>query len=140
MFLYSYDRSYVLKVDDEGEIRVKKKNYTFNKRKRKENETRHPIPRMKKILSDEVCHGFRAKTCCSLNCCQHFPHEMMILLKQELWKKSFENQTLHSLDILKRLHGRGSSCAKFVTIKERYVCKTAWYKIMGISCSTYMSY
>jgi hypothetical protein len=27
------------------------------------------FPRMKKILSNEVCRGFGAKTCCSLNCC-----------------------------------------------------------------------
>jgi hypothetical protein len=90
-FLCSYDKSYVPKVDDEGEIGVKKKNYTFNKRKKKENETKHPIPKMKKILSDKTCRGVKAKSCCSLNCCQHFPCETMILFKQEFWNKSFEN-------------------------------------------------
>jgi hypothetical protein len=39
VLLCSYDRSYVLKVGDEGKIGVKKKKYTFSKRKRKESET-----------------------------------------------------------------------------------------------------
>jgi hypothetical protein len=66
---------------------------------------------------------------------------MTILLKQEFWNKSFENQTTHTLDISRRLHGRrGASCTKFVTIQKIYIYEIAWYKIMGISRSTYMSY
>ncbi len=66
--LYSYDRSYVLEVDEEGAVGAKKKKNTFNKRKRKESESKHPILRMKKILSN-VCHDVGAKMCCSLNYC-----------------------------------------------------------------------
>jgi hypothetical protein len=47
---------------------------------------------------------------------------------------------VHTLDIPKKLHGRGGSCEKIVIIHERDVCDIAWYKIMGISRSTYMSY
>jgi len=47
---------------------------------------------------------------------------------------------VHTLDIPKKLHGRGGSCEKIVTIHERDVCDIAWVKIMGISLSTYMSY
>ncbi len=70
-----------------------------------------------------------------------FFHEMTILLKQEFWNKSFENQTTHTLDISKKLHGRGGvSCTKFVTIQKNNIYEIAWYKIIGISRSTYMSY
>jgi hypothetical protein len=45
------------------------------------------------------------------------------------------------LDIPRRLHQRGDcNRAKFVTLEKKDVCETAWYKIMGISRSTYMSY
>jgi hypothetical protein len=97
----------------------------FNKRKRKEGETEHPMLRTKKILSNKTCHNVGAETCCSLNCCQQvFFHEMTMLLKQEFWNKSFENQTTHTLDISRRLHGRGgASCTKFVTIQKKKNCE-----------------
>jgi hypothetical protein len=58
--------------------------YMFNKRKKKENETEHPMLKMKKILSDKTCHDVGAKTCCSWNCYQQvFLCEMIILLRQE---------------------------------------------------------
>jgi hypothetical protein len=52
-----------LEVDEEGAVGAKKKKNTFNKRKRKESESKHPILRMKK----NVCHDVGAKMCCSLN-------------------------------------------------------------------------
>ncbi len=99
------------------------------------------ILRIEKVLSKESYRGVEATMCCSLNCCQHFPWQMTGLLRHEFWNKLFEKSTAHTLDILRGLHRkRNCNRAKFVTLQERSVCKTAYYKIMGISRSTYMSY
>jgi len=67
-----------------------RKKYMSNKRKRKGNETEHPMLKTKKILSDKTCQDVGAKTCCSLNCCQQvFLCEMIILLRQEFWKSDY---------------------------------------------------
>jgi hypothetical protein len=66
---------------------------------------------------------------------------MMGLLRHKFWNKSFEERFAHMLDIPRKLH-RKKECnrAKFVTIQEKDVYKTIWYKIMGIPRSTYMNY
>jgi hypothetical protein len=63
------------------------------------------------------------------------------LLRHEFWNKSFEERIAHMLDFPRNLHQRRDyNHAKFVTFLERDVCEIAWYKIMGIFRSTYMSY
>jgi hypothetical protein len=82
--------------------------------------------KIEKVLSKESYRGVRAAMCCSLKCYQHFPREMMRLLKHEFWNESFEEKSTHTLDIPKRLH-RSEDCnyAKFVTFQERDVCEIA---------------
>jgi hypothetical protein len=99
------------------------------------------ISRIEKELSEESCHGVRAVMCCSLNCCEHFPHQMTKNIKHKFWNKSFEKRSTRMLDIPRRLHGRGNcNCTKFVTFQKRDIWKIAWYKIMGISRSIYKNY
>ncbi len=138
--LLSYDESYVLKMDVEGVINVKEKK-SFSKRKWKEIVFVNFFLRIKKVPNKESCSGVEVTMCCSLNCYQHFLQEMMGLLRHKFWNKRFEEIIAHKLDIPRSLQQRGDcSHAKFVTFQERDVCKIAWYKIMGISRSTYMSY
>jgi hypothetical protein len=66
---------------------------------------------------------------------------MIGILKHKFWNKSFEERFAHTLDIPRRLHQRGDcNHAKFVTLQEKDVCETAWYKIMRDFSSTYMNY
>jgi len=64
--LFSYDESYVPKVDVEGMIGVNKKN-SFNKRKQKEIVSLNSISEIEKVLSKESCGGVKAVMYCSLN-------------------------------------------------------------------------
>jgi hypothetical protein len=138
--LLSYDESYIPEVDVEGMISVKKKK-NFSKRKWKEIVFINFASKIKKVLSEKSCCGVRAMMCCSLNYCQHFPRQMTWILKHKFWNKSFEEKSAHTLDIPRRLHWkRNYNHVKFVTLQEKDVYKTAWYKIMGISKSTYMNY
>ncbi len=120
-------------------IGVKKKN--FIKRKLKEIVFSNSILRIEKVLKEESCHGVGAMMCSSLYYCQHFPCQMTRWLRHKFQNKSFEEKCTHTLDIPRRLHQRRDcNCAKFVMLQKRDVCKKIWYKIMGISRSTYMSY
>jgi len=66
---------------------------------------------------------------------------MIGILRQKFWNKSFEEKFFHTLDIPRRLHPRRNyNRVKFVMLQEKDVYKIAWYKIMGISKSTYMNY
>jgi len=117
------------------------KNYNFNKRKWKEIVFVNLVSKIEKVVSEESCCRVGVVMCCSLNCRQHFPHQMTRILKHKFGNKSFEEKFNHTLDIPRRLHWRGDcNNAKFVTFQERDVCEIAWYKIMGISTSTYMNY
>jgi hypothetical protein len=137
--LFSYDERYIPKVDVEGMIGVKKK--IISKIKQKEIVSINSVSRIKKVLNEQSCHGVRGVMCCSLNYYQYFPHQMIGILKHEFWNKLFEKRFAHMLDIPRRLHQRRDcNCAKFVPFQERDVYETNWYKIMGISRSTYMSY
>jgi hypothetical protein len=76
VFLLSYDENYVLKVDVEGMISVKKNKYSFNKRKQKEIMSVNFVSRIEKVLNNKSCHGIGAAMCCSSYYCQHFPRQM----------------------------------------------------------------
>jgi len=82
-FLLSYDENYVLKVDVEGMIGVKKNKYSFNKRKQKEIVFVNFVLRIEKVLNDKSCHGIGATMCCSLDYCQHFPCQMTRIFRHE---------------------------------------------------------
>jgi hypothetical protein len=103
--LLSYDESYVPKVDVEGMISVKKKK-SFSKKKRKEIMSLNFVLKIEKVLSEKSYRGVKAAMSCSLKCCQHFPHEMTRLLIHQFWNESFEEKSIHTLDIPKRLHQR----------------------------------
>jgi hypothetical protein len=138
--LLSYNESYVPKMDVEGMISVKKYIYSFNKRKQNEIMSLNFVLRIEKLLSEESCCGVRVTMCCSLNYCQHFPQQMMRLFRHEFWNKSLEERIAHMLEFQKVTLKRNYNHAKFVMLQERDLCKTIWYKIMGISRSTHMSY
>jgi hypothetical protein len=40
------------------------------------------ISRIEKVLFKEFVHNAFVTMCCAMNCCQDFPHEMTLLLKQ----------------------------------------------------------
>jgi hypothetical protein len=54
-FLLSYDESYILEVDVEGMIGLKKKKYDFNKRKQKEIMSIISVLRIKKVSNENSC-------------------------------------------------------------------------------------
>ncbi len=70
--LLSYDESYVLEVDVEGMIGLKKKKYGFSKRKWKQIVSVNSISKIEKVLSEESCHRVWATMCYSLSYYQHF--------------------------------------------------------------------
>jgi hypothetical protein len=65
----SYNESYVLEMDVEGMIGVKKKNYGFDKRKWKKIVSLNFVSRIKKVFSKESYHGVEMAMCCFLNYC-----------------------------------------------------------------------
>ncbi len=139
--LFSYNESYVPKVDVEGMISVKEKKYCFSKRKQKEIVSINSISRIKKVPSEESCCGVGAVMCCFLDCDQNFLHQMTRMFEHEFWNKSFDERSAHTLDIPRSLRRRRDcNNAKFMTFQDRDVCETTWYKIMGILRSIYMSY
>ncbi len=122
-------------------ISVKKKKYDFSKKKWKEIVFVNFVLKIVKVLSEESCRGVGVAMCCSLNFYQHFFHQMTGIFRHEFWKKSFKERSVHMLDIPRRPHQeRNCNCAKIVMLQKKDVCKIAWYKIMGIFRSTYMSY
>ncbi len=65
----------------------------------------------------------------------------MFIMQQDFWNLSFTDKITHILDIPKRLHQRvGVYKWKFVIIHDVEICEAAWYKIVGISQSSYLSY
>jgi hypothetical protein len=93
--LFSYNESYLLEMDVEGMISLKKKKYGFTKRKWKEIMSINFVSKIEKVLSGESCHGVGAAMCCSLSCCQHFLCQMTRILKHKIWNKSFEEIRPH---------------------------------------------
>jgi hypothetical protein len=55
------------------------------------------------MLSEEFVRNVGVAKCCAMNCCQHFPHEKTLLLKQNFWSLSFEDHRAYGLDIPRRL-------------------------------------
>ncbi len=87
-----------------------------------------------------MCNVGAAK-CCAMNCCQHFPCEKTLLLRQKFWSLSFEDHKAYGLNIPRGLHTRGvESGRKFTTMQGSNIYKTTWYQIVGLSRSTNMLY
>ncbi len=62
-------------------------------------------------------------------------------LKEEFWGLSFEECKVYGMDILRRLHVRAyMNQWEFIIIQEIDIYETTWYKIIGLSKSTYMLY
>jgi hypothetical protein len=72
-----------------------KKNYSFHKRKWNIANYESSISRIEKVLLEESMHNVCATTCCTMNCCQHFPCEKTLLLRQEFSSLSFEYYYKH---------------------------------------------
>jgi hypothetical protein len=71
LFLKSYDDSHIFDVDVEQKIGVKKKQYTFHKRKRKALVSNVSMSRMDKLLFEESICNVGTIGYCILNCCQY---------------------------------------------------------------------
>jgi hypothetical protein len=98
-------------------IGVKKKKYSFHKRKKNIVDCKGSISRIQKVLLKKSVHNVGAAKCCAMNCCQHFPHEK-ILFRQKFWSLSFEDYKAYGLDILRMLHTKGDkNQGKFVIIQ-----------------------
>jgi hypothetical protein len=92
------------------------------------------------LLSQESIWNVSSTLCCTQNCYQHFPREKMTLIK-EFWSLSFEKRKVYGMDIPKRLHvKRDMQQWKLITIQEIDIYEMTWYKIIGLSKSTYMLY
>jgi len=103
----SYNESNIPTIDEEGEIGVRKKQYTFQKRKQSVRNFDRSMSRIEKLLSKESIWNVNFALCCTRNCCQHFPHEKTMLLKEKFWGLSFEEHKVYGMDIPRRLHVRG---------------------------------
>jgi hypothetical protein len=82
-----------------GIIGVKKKIYSFHKKKLNVIDSKGSISRIEKMLSKEFVHNVGVTKCCTMNCCQHFLHEKTLLLRQKFWSFSFEDRKAYDLDI-----------------------------------------
>ncbi len=70
---------------------------------------------------------------CSMNWCQHFPHEKTLFFKQKFCSLSFEEHKMYGLDILRRFHTRRNmKWQNFIMIQKVDICETTWYKIVGL--------
>jgi len=77
--LIAFDDTHIPNVDDMGEIGVKKTKYSFHKRKQSVVGFKGSISRIEKVLLDEFVRNVGVAKCCTMNCCQHFPCEKMLL-------------------------------------------------------------
>jgi len=59
------------------------------------------------MLLEKSIHNVGVAKCYTMNCCQHFPHEKTLLLKQKFWSLSFEDHRAYGLNIPRRLHIKG---------------------------------
>jgi hypothetical protein len=66
------------------------------------------VLRIEKLLSQESIWNLSFALRCTQNSCQHFPHEKMILLKEEFWGLFFEEHKTYGMDIPRRLHVSGN--------------------------------
>jgi hypothetical protein len=48
-------------------------------------------------------HNVGAAKCCAMNCCQHFPCEKTLFLRQDFWSLSFQDHIAYGLDIPRRI-------------------------------------
>jgi hypothetical protein len=80
------------------------------------------------MLSKESMQNVGVAKCCTMNCCQHFPHEKTLLLRQEFWSLSFEDCKTYGLNIPRRLCTRGDiNKQKFIIIQGLNIYETMWY-------------
>jgi hypothetical protein len=64
-----------------------------------------------------------------------------MFLRKEFWGLSFEECKAYGMDIPRRLHVKvDTKQQKFITIYEIDIYEMTWYKIVGLSKSTYMLY
>jgi hypothetical protein len=97
---------HILDDDNVGTIGVKKTN-KIHKRQRNDVDFTGFVFRIDKVLSVESMHNVSPSICCILNCCQHFPHEKTLLLRQKFWSLSFKDHKTYGLNIPRRLHMKG---------------------------------
>jgi hypothetical protein len=86
----THNEGQVPDVDEMGVVGVKKKQYTFHKRKQGSCDFKGVAFRIEKVLSEEFVRNVSVLTCCGMNCCQHFLRKK-IFLRQEFWNLSFED-------------------------------------------------
>ncbi len=123
--LITFSETHIPHVDDVG-IVVKKKN-SFHKKKWNVVGFEGSISRIEKVLSEELVCNVGVEKCCMMNCCQYFPCEKTLLLRQEFWSLSFEDYKTYGLDIPRRLHTKGDgSRQNFITIQGLDICETTW--------------
>jgi len=53
-------------------------------------------------------HNVGVAKCCAMNCCQHFPYEKTLFLRQEFWSLSFQDPITYGLDIQRKITHEGS--------------------------------
>jgi hypothetical protein len=58
----------VSKEDEKGVVGVKKKNYTFLKRKQRESKHEASILSIDLLLNSELVYVMNSNSCCSFNC------------------------------------------------------------------------
>jgi len=82
-----------------------------------------------------------AFTCCSMRCCQFFPQEQMLIVRQRYYLKSFEDQCEYGIATGGQIHNfEGDWNQKAITLEGVEICIPAWYLIHRISKSTYPGY
>ncbi len=137
--LISFNETHIPNVDDVAAVGVKKKKYSFHRRKWNVVDFKGSISRIEKMLLEESVRDEGVAKCCTINCCKKFPHEKTLLLRHEFWSLSFEDHW--AFIIPRRLHMRGiRSKQKFITIQDLNIFETIWYQIIGLSRYIYMFY
>ncbi len=75
----TFHDTHILDVANVGSIGVKKKKNSVHKTKRNVIDSKGSISRIEKMLLEESMCNVGVEKCCTMNCCQHFFREKMLL-------------------------------------------------------------
>ena len=90
---------------------------------------------------EEEIRKVNSLKCCERRCCQFFPRNKTLLVRQKFYLKSFEDRCEYGLAVGGQLHTIDwIQKHKYITLEGVEVCGTAWYSIHGIPKSTYHNY
>jgi hypothetical protein len=98
---------------------------------RKENLDMKESQYIRKTCNTEI-QKVRSGRCCPKHCCQFFPQEHTLTIRQKFYLKSFKDRRKYGISAGGQMHSiEGNRKRKYFTLQGTEVCATAWYIIHG---------